>query len=315
MKNTATPVHSFLNLHYKNKPVRTFKREDGTLWWVAKDVCEVLGIANHKDAISTLDDDEKNGVGITDSMGREQRANVINEPGLYSLIIRSNKPEAKQFKRWITHDILPVIRKTGSYSIESSQEVNQPRALPEPNKTMDPVINIHIEINVGKKAAPEFYDPNQAWEHFKDHVKYFDPGDRGISKNYISSTFLFDFFNIVGDKNAWLDGLVRKYKLLAISPNPSGRFDFVSYAAAEFIYRVEYARMQEEKERIYRGELEGPIILDIEVPDGENFEFFANRHLKTRAVKLLSDIYKSRKKSLSTVSTGHGLDMATKGDE
>jgi prophage antirepressor-like protein len=105
--------------NYRSNEIRTVVDGNGEPWWVAKDVCEVLGILNHKDAISALDDDEKDGVGITDPIGREQRTNVINEPGLYTLIIRSNKPEAKPFKRWITHEVLPAIRKTGSYSMKN----------------------------------------------------------------------------------------------------------------------------------------------------------------------------------------------------
>lgn len=112
--------------NYHSNEVRTLIDGNGESWWVAKDVCEVLGIMNHKDAVSALDDDEKDGVGITDSMGREQKTNVINEPGLYTLIIRSNKPEAKPFKRWITHEVLPSIRKTGSYSMHGGYIMKGP---------------------------------------------------------------------------------------------------------------------------------------------------------------------------------------------
>lgn len=85
---------------------------DGQPWWVAKDVCEVLGLDNPTRAISSLDEDEKSTLQI--SKGGPQR-NIINEPGLYSLILRSRKPEAKTFKRWITHEVIPAIRQTGEY--------------------------------------------------------------------------------------------------------------------------------------------------------------------------------------------------------
>lgn len=91
--------------------------------WVAKDVCNVLGIGNPREAISRLDDDERNTVGITDGtspMGGNPNVNIINEPGLYSLIIRSNKPKAKKFKHWITHNVLPAIRKTGGYVADAA---------------------------------------------------------------------------------------------------------------------------------------------------------------------------------------------------
>lgn len=88
---------------------------NGEIWFVAADVCKALDIQNHKDAVSRLDCDEKRGVAITDPIGRLQNTTVINEYGLYSLILTSRKPEAKAFKRWITHDVIPAIRKDGFY--------------------------------------------------------------------------------------------------------------------------------------------------------------------------------------------------------
>ena len=81
-------------------------------WFVAADVCRALGLENSRQTLSYLDDDEK-GVIISDALGGKQEMSTINEPGLYSLILRSRKPEAKAFKRWITHEVIPAIRKTG----------------------------------------------------------------------------------------------------------------------------------------------------------------------------------------------------------
>lgn len=86
-------------------------------WFVAKDVCEVLGIANHKDAASRLDEDERRGVGITDPIGRPQTVTAVSESGLYSLIFQSRKAEAKKFRKWVTSEVLPSIRKKGYYGI------------------------------------------------------------------------------------------------------------------------------------------------------------------------------------------------------
>jgi anti-repressor protein len=80
-------------------------------WFVAKDVCDVLEITNPTQAINRLDIDERSMLNI----GRQGEANVVNEYGLYSLILGSRKPEAKQFKRWITHEVIPSIRKHGAY--------------------------------------------------------------------------------------------------------------------------------------------------------------------------------------------------------
>lgn len=88
--------------------------QNGEPWFNRKDVCVALSIQNPNDATASLDDDEK-GVVITDTPGGPQEMTVISEAGLYSLILRSSKPEAKAFKRWVTHEVLPAIRKTGGY--------------------------------------------------------------------------------------------------------------------------------------------------------------------------------------------------------
>lgn len=87
---------------------------DGNPWFVASDVCRALDIRNNRDAIARLEDDEK-GVGLTDTPGGQQKVTVVNEPGLYSLIMGSRKPEARAFKHWITHEVIPSIRKHGVY--------------------------------------------------------------------------------------------------------------------------------------------------------------------------------------------------------
>lgn len=99
---------------FEQQAVRITDR-NGNPWFVLVDVCRVLGIANSSDASSRLDDDEKSGVAITDPHGREQDTTVINESGLYSLVLTSRKPEAKRFKKWITGEVIPSIRRTGGY--------------------------------------------------------------------------------------------------------------------------------------------------------------------------------------------------------
>jgi len=86
---------------FEDQPVRTLLDEDGDPWWVAADVCRVLTIAHSASSLRTLDDDEK-GVHTMHTLGGAQEMTVVNEPGLYSLILVSRKPEAKRFKRWIT---------------------------------------------------------------------------------------------------------------------------------------------------------------------------------------------------------------------
>src|SRR5690348_3135961 len=99
---------------YEGAQVRTVII-DGQPHWVAKDVCDILGFVNLSETIKRLDEDEVISNEVTDSLGRNQQTNVVTESGLYSLILGSRKPEAKAFKRWVTHEVLPTIRKTGSY--------------------------------------------------------------------------------------------------------------------------------------------------------------------------------------------------------
>lgn len=104
---------------YSGNQLRTVKQTDG-LWWVLRDVCDVLGLSTPARVAERLDEDEK-GVSLIHTPGGEQKVTIINEPGLYSVILRSDKPEAKAFKRWVTHDVLPSIRRTGAYGIPSEK--------------------------------------------------------------------------------------------------------------------------------------------------------------------------------------------------
>ena len=88
---------------------------DGAPWFVGIDVCRALDIRNNRDAMSRLDDDEK-GVEFIDTPGGRQKLSIVNESGIYALVLGSRKPEAKAFKRWITHEVIPEIRKTGAYT-------------------------------------------------------------------------------------------------------------------------------------------------------------------------------------------------------
>ena len=132
MKELANQQAAHLQVFYnesENVSIRT-KVIAGEPWFVGKDVCNLLGIANTKDALSRLDDDERRGVGITDPIGRNQQVNCINESGLYHLIFISRKPEAKAIRRWVTGTVLPSIRRTGSYTVGSQPEERKRLPLP-----------------------------------------------------------------------------------------------------------------------------------------------------------------------------------------
>lgn len=103
--------------NFEKQGLRTLVK-DNEVWFVGKDVATILGYSNPRDALSRhVDEEDKDGVAIHDSMGREQTTTIINESGLYALVFGSKLDTAKQFKHWVTHDVLPAIRKTGSYSM------------------------------------------------------------------------------------------------------------------------------------------------------------------------------------------------------
>ncbi|WP_256376830.1 BRO family protein, partial [Thalassospira sp. MCCC 1A01428] len=101
---------------FEGQSVRTIEIE-GVVWFVLTDVCAVLEIGNAPQAASRLDDDEKNTVCINDSIPGNPTKTIINESGLYSLILTSRKEAAKRFKKWVTAEVLPTLRKTGRYDI------------------------------------------------------------------------------------------------------------------------------------------------------------------------------------------------------
>ena len=115
----------------------------GSPWFVAKDVCECLGITKHRDAVSRLDGDERGSVEV-DTLGGTQQMAAVNEYGLYSLVLSSRKPSAKAFKRWITHEVIPAIRKHGAYMTGETLE----QALTSP----DFLIRLATELKTEQEA-------------------------------------------------------------------------------------------------------------------------------------------------------------------
>lgn len=107
--------------------VRVVERS-GEPWFVAADVCRALGLDSTGKALTRLDDDEK-GVNSIHTLGGSQMMTIINESGLYALVLCSRKPEAKAFKRWVTHEVLPAIRRTGRYQAGGVQPITPAMAL------------------------------------------------------------------------------------------------------------------------------------------------------------------------------------------
>lgn len=123
-------MNSVIPFEYSGNKFRVITGEGGEPWFVAVDVCKVLGIANPRAAVSKLDGDEKTTVTITDSLINQGLSdnnvgtslNLVNESGLYRVIFASRKTDAKRFQRWVTHDVLPTLRKTGRYEFQNTTD-------------------------------------------------------------------------------------------------------------------------------------------------------------------------------------------------
>ena len=105
---------------YQNKQIRTVEK-DGTTWWVLKDICDALNLSSPHKVAERLDEDERCGIELRTSGGL-QNTTVINESGLYNVILRSDKPEAIPFRKWVTSEVLPAIRKHGAYMTPETLE-------------------------------------------------------------------------------------------------------------------------------------------------------------------------------------------------
>lgn len=111
MKNNNLHHNALGVFSFEKDSIRTISSEDGAVWFVASDVCSALDIQNTTQAVSRLDDDER----CMQNIGRQGEAHMVSESGLYTLILRSNKPDARRFRKWVTSEVLPSIRKTGEY--------------------------------------------------------------------------------------------------------------------------------------------------------------------------------------------------------
>lgn len=154
---------------------------DDEPWFVGKDICESLGLTNSRMSINRLDDDEK-GVSSIDTLGGTQQIQVVSESGLYLLISSSRKPEAREFKRWVNHEVLPSIRKTGSYGKPILPQTYQ-EALRELADRCDVIEQQKLELTAAKPKVA-FYDQVRESEQtlsMNDAAKLL--GIKGLGRN------------------------------------------------------------------------------------------------------------------------------------
>jgi len=173
--------------HFENLDIRTLTKEDGSIWFVGVDVCKAIDIQNSSQAFSRLEEDEVYNLYLTDSLGRNQNTTIISESGLYSLILTSNKPEAKQFKRWITGEVIPSIRKTGSYSIQKPKELSKIEWIQIALKTEEEKVKLQEEKERAEKIAQENKQQRLIVEKKNEELK-------ADNQNLQSRAVLFDAF-------------------------------------------------------------------------------------------------------------------------
>lgn len=162
--------------NYGENQVRTVLK-DGEVWFVAKDVCEVLNIQNISQAVGRLEDDEKL-VYVMYISGQNRNVLCVNESGLYELIWNSRKEEAQEFKKWVKRDVLPSIRQTGSYSIQI------PRTLPEALRAYANEVEAHESTRLALETAQpkaEYFDAlveRNLLTNFRDTAKELHIGQK-----------------------------------------------------------------------------------------------------------------------------------------
>lgn len=158
--------------NYGSSEIRTVEK-DGEPWFVAKDVAAVLGYKNTKDAVARHVDPEDsvlNGVVIPDPIGREQVYRIINESGLYSLILSCKLPNAKKFKRWVTNEVLPTIRKHGAYMTDQTLE----RALTSPDFLIELATQLKAEQAQRKQLETTVAVQSQQIAELQPKASYYD---------------------------------------------------------------------------------------------------------------------------------------------
>ena len=146
-----TEIQTF---NFNAAPMRTLTDETGDPWFVLKDCMSILSLGNPTETVKMFDDDEFSTTEVVDSIGRRQQTYIISESGFYRLVMKSRKPEAKEFQRWVTHEVLPSIRKHGIYATDTT--IDQILA--------DPDFGIRLLTSLKEERAKRIEAENQIKE-------------------------------------------------------------------------------------------------------------------------------------------------------
>ena len=168
---------------------------DNQPWFVGKDVAEVLGYSNTRKALADHVDDEDKGVTKRDTLGGQQEMTIIDESGLYSLILSSKLPTAKQFKRWVTSEVLPAIRKTGMYATTGTEkyyileaarlisECKKRESLPYLIQTLSGIVDLS-EVNKSVNVKKTVYDPLQEFLNSSEVYEFVGKPAKEVYKQF-----------------------------------------------------------------------------------------------------------------------------------
>lgn len=143
---------------FKGESLRALTNKAEEPWFVLKDCMSIIDLGNPTETVKMFDDDEFSTTEVIDSIGRRQQAYIISEPGLYRLVMRSRKPEAKEFQRWVTHEVLPSIRKHGAYMTQQTLD----KALTSP----DFLIQLATKLKEEQEKVKELEPKAQALDDF-----------------------------------------------------------------------------------------------------------------------------------------------------
>lgn len=183
-------------------PIRTVL-VDGEPWFVLNDLAEVLGFTRGRDAGRMVDDEDK-GAHYVRTPGGDQQVAIVNESGLYSLILRSNRPEAKAFKRWVTHDVLPQIRMTGRYEPTPTLPQTYAQALRELASTVERAEDAERALAIAEPQA-------EAWQ-----VLASAEGDYAVRE----AAFILNRDPAIDTGQTRLFKLLREWKLIDLHNRP-----------------------------------------------------------------------------------------------
>lgn len=191
--------------------LRVIQDESGEPWFVAKDVCDALGLGRQQDSTRYLDDDEK-GECLVNTPSGNQRMVTVSEAGLYSLVMRSRKPEAKEFRRWVTHEVIPSIRRTGGYMVARADETPE-QLLARALKLADATLRERDARIASLTPRAEFYDATmkgERWMSVTEAARQLHQYDHSITRKDVFA-FCMQRHIITSDKQASKLGIDRGY--------------------------------------------------------------------------------------------------------